>query len=413
MLAFSQSISTRTTTVNALSSASTSTTTTNNKPKLAVASPIISNKKVPGLKNGMDYTYLGSSDLLVSKICMGTMTFGNQNTIEEGVEQLNMAFDEYGINFLDTAEMYPVPTTPETQGLTDKTVCEFLKDKTQRKREDVILATKVAGRSERITWLRKEEKPAVVNREQILESVDRSLERLGTDYIDLLQIHWPDRYVPMFGSPDFDISSIRDDATSFEEQLSALKEVIDAGKVKYVGLSNETPWGVSQFMNLAQQEPDLYAKIVSIQNSYSLVNRKDFEAGLAEMCYYNKVGLLPYSPLSGGVLTGKYNVKNPDDVPEGARMKLFPGFMDRYIGSRNSRASEAYAQVAKEQGLTPAELALSWCYHREHVCSTIIGATSMDQLKEDLNAYDTKLDDETIKKINEVYAEYIDPTKRY
>lgn len=377
-----------------------------------VASPIIANRSVPGLENGMDYTNVGSSDLLVSKVCMGTMTWGNQNTQEEGVEQLNLAWDEYGINFLDTAEMYPVPTTPETQGATDRTVAAFLKN---RRREDVILATKVAGRSDRINWLRKDGSTARVNRKQILESVDSSLQRLETDYIDLLQIHWPDRYVPLFGGGigGFTVSKIDDyeDITSMEEQLSALKEVIDQGKVRYIGVSNETPYGVCRMTELARSDPELYAKIVSIQNSYSLVVRKDFESGLSEACYYNKVGMLPYSPLAGGVLSGKYNVEDKSKIPEKARLRLFPGFMDRFLSGPNYKACVAYEKVAREAGLTPTELALSWCYHNEHVCSTIIGATSIPQLTENIKSYDIKLEKETLDQIEEVYKQYTDPTK--
>ncbi len=244
----------------------------------------------------MDYIKLGSSDLEVSKVCMGTMTFGEQNTLDEGVEQLNLAFDDYGINFVDTAEMYPVPTKPETQGATDRSVNKFLKG---RKREDVILATKVAGRSDRITWLRDDGSGAEVTRKQILESVDKSLERLGTDYIDLLQIHWPDRYTGgLFGMPDFSPENLKD-SSSFEEQLGALNEVVEAGKVRYIGVSNETPFGVCSMVELSKQSPELYPRIVSIQNSYSLLVRKDYEAGLAEACYHHNVGLLPYSPLAG------------------------------------------------------------------------------------------------------------------
>jgi len=292
----------------------------------------------------MDYTKLGSSDLEVSKVCMGTMTFGNQNTIEEGVDQLNLAWDNYGINFLDTAELYPVPAKEETNGSTDLTICEFLKG---RKREDVILATKVAGRSDRLTFLRKDRDEEVrVNRAQILESVDASLKRLGTDHIDLLQIHWPDRYVPLFGSTDFTRASIKEDAISFEEQLSTFQELIDMGKVRYLGVSNETPYGVSEMIRLAKNDPK-YAKIVSIQNSYSLLVRKDYEAGLAEMCHYHDVGLLPYSPLAGGVLSGKYS---DPDVPVGpnARLKMFPGFMDRYLGSQAEAATLEYVKIAKK-----------------------------------------------------------------
>ncbi|KAL7483343.1 hypothetical protein ACHAW6_009003 [Cyclotella cf. meneghiniana] len=267
---------------------------------------IIENRAVQGLKNGMDYVKVGTSDLLVSKVCMGTMTFGEQNTIDEGVEQLNRAWDHYGINFLDTAEMYPVPTKPDTAGKTDEAVAKFLKT---RVRSDVILATKVAGRSDRIKWLRKDGSSTVVNRKQILESVDASLSRLGVDYIDLLQIHWPDRYTGgLFGQRDFSIKELEGkEGVSFEEQLSTLKEVIDAGKVRYIGVSNETPYGVCSMVEMAKNSPDLYPRIVSIQNGYSLVDRKNYEAGLTEVCYHHKVSLLPYSPLAGGVLTGKYS----------------------------------------------------------------------------------------------------------
>ena len=271
-------------------------------------------------------------------------SFVQQNTVEEGVEQLNLAYDEYGINFIDTAEMYPVPTKPETQGLTDEAVSKFMKN---RKREDIILATKVAGRSERITWLREDKSSAVVNKKQIIESVDSSLKRLGTDYIDLLQIHWPDRYAGgLFGQGDFSPSQYDDEAgyVSFEEQLSTLNDIIKEGKVRYIGVSNETPFGVCSMCDMAKYQPELYPKIVSIQNSYSLLVRKDFEAGLAEACYHHNVGLLPYSPLAGGILTGKYR----NESPEKGRLNLFPGFMDRYRSSLNEEAANAYGDIAME-----------------------------------------------------------------
>jgi len=367
---------------------------------------ITKNVAVPSLSSGMDYVKLGSSDLEVSKVCMGTMTFGQQNTEKEGVEQLNLAFDQYGINFLDTAELYPVPSKAETQGMTDKTVAEFLKG---RRREEVVLATKVCGKSQMDYFPRKEKTTTSLTKEQILYSVDKSLERLGTDHIDLLQLHWPDRYVgSMFGQADFTPSQVRE-AVPFEETLEALQILIEKGKVRYAGVSNESPFGVCSMIELAKQSPDLYPRIVSIQNSYSLVVRKDFESGLAESCYHHKVGLLPYSPLAGGSLTGKYAIK--EDVPENCRYKMFPGFMDRYYGSQNEKATIAYAEIAKDKGLTPTQLALSWCYHREHVASTIIGATSIPQLNEDIKAYDIKLDEATLKEIDQVYKLYTDPTK--
>ena len=339
------------------------------------------------------------------------MYIGEQNTLEEGVEQLNCAFDRYGINFLDTAEMYPVPTKAETQGRTDQAVNLFLKN---RKREDIILATKVCGRSERIDWLPRREKgtQAAITREQIIDSVDASLERLGTDYIDLLQLHWPDRYTGgLFGSGDFLPSEyeVAPVPVEFEEQLAALQELVESGKVRYVGVSNETPYGVCTMAFLANHYPKLYPKIVSIQNSYSLVVRKDFEAGLSEACYHHNVGLLAYSPLAGGSLSGKY--QDADNVPDGARFTLFPGFMDRYRNSLNSEAVSAYCDLARKQGLSPSELALSWCYHRELVASTIIGATTMEQLEENLKAYDVRLEDDVHDKIKEIYKKYTDPTK--
>ena len=369
---------------------------------------ISKNVAVPSLENGMDYCKLGTSSLEVSKVCMGTMTFGKQNTLSEGVEQLNLAFDNYGINFLDTAELYPVPGSPETQGLTDKAVAEFMKG---RKREDVVLATKVSGYSPFMKYMPRKEPntPTSLTRDQILYSVDESLKRLETDYIDLLQLHWPDRYTGgRFGQPDFLPSQITHEPVSFEETLGALQELVNEGKVRYVGLSNETPFGLCTFADLAKNNPDLYPKVVSMQNSYSLVVRKDFEAGMAEACYHHKVGLLPYSPLAGGSLTGKY-VK--DSVPDNCRYKMFPAFMERYWGSQNEAAVNEYCKVAQSNGLTPTQMALSWCYHREHVASTIIGATTIEQLQENIEAYDIRLADETMSDINQIYRKFTDPTK--
>lgn len=352
------------------------------------------------------------------------MTFGKQNTLEEGVEQLTAAYKTFGINFIDTAEMYPVPTEAATQGQTDRAVAMFLKTVN---RSDIILASKVSGRSDRITWLprRVAETSAAVTAEQIVDSVDASLERLQTDYIDLLQIHWPDRYAGgLFGQADFTPQQYEEQqqaANSFEEQLAGLQEVVKSGKVRYVGISNETPFGVCSFAALAKQYPDLYPKIVSIQNSYSLTVRKDYEAGLSEACYHHKVGLLAYSPLAGGSLTGKYR----KSVPEGARLTLFPGFMDRYLGSQNEQAVQAYCDLAEANDWTPAQLALAWCYHNPLVASTIIGATTMEQLEENLKAYDLRLldgsddadGDDTAAAVGmaegiaQIYKQFRDPTK--
>ena len=243
---------------------------------------------------------------------------------------------------------------------------------------------------------------------EVVQGADTT-QRLGTDYVDLLQLHWPDRYTGgTFGQPDFAPSKVRE-SVSFEETLGALQSLVEGGKVRYVGVSNETPYGVCSMIELARSRPDLYPRIVSIQNSYSLVVRKDYESGLAEACHHHKVGLLPYSPLAGGSLTNKY--ADRDNVPSGSRFAAFPGYMSRYYGSQNEEAVSAYAELARGRGMSPSTLALSWCYHREHVTSTIIGATTTEQLEENIRAYDVKLDDETLSEIDGVYKRYTDPTK--
>lgn len=379
----------------------------------------------------MDYVRLGGdSDLVVSKVCMGTMTYGIQNTLEEGVALLDKAFDDYGINFLDTAEIYPVPCNAETQGDTDRCVCEFLK---KRDRKEVILATKVAGRSPMMKYLPRgetvdPEEGADLTRQQILDSVDESLKRLGTDYIDLLQIHWPGRYAGgLFGAGDFKPSEYEKEfkkqaPVALKEQLAAIQELIDAGKVRYFGVSNETPYGICAMAALSDHFPELYPKCVSIQNSYSLVVRKDYEAGNAEACYHHNVSLLPYSPLASGTLSGKYRkeeISNGEngDKDKQPRLTRFPGYMARYLGSENEGAVNAYCELAEKHDITPSQLALSWCYQNELVASTIIGATTMEQLEENLKAYDLRLDEIEVEnstmdeEISKIYRRYTDPTK--
>eukprot|EP00200_Dunaliella_tertiolecta_P004745 CAMPEP_0202356994 /NCGR_PEP_ID=MMETSP1126-20121109/11211_1 /ASSEMBLY_ACC=CAM_ASM_000457 /TAXON_ID=3047 /ORGANISM="Dunaliella tertiolecta, Strain CCMP1320" /LENGTH=331 /DNA_ID=CAMNT_0048949811 /DNA_START=121 /DNA_END=1116 /DNA_ORIENTATION=+ len=329
------------------------------------------------------------------------MTWGKQNTEAEAHQQLSYAFDDMGINFMDTAEMYPVPTEAETQGRTDRYIGSWMKG---RKREDIVLATKVSGYSTRTTWVRDPQRPVRVTPEQIQESVDRSLSRLGTDYIDLLQIHWPDRYVPLFGAPPYDIKNEREGDVPFEEQLQGIENVIKQGKVRYFGVSNETSYGVSEFCHLAKANG--LPKPVSIQNSYSLLARSQFETDLAETCRRHNVGLLSYSPLAGGALTGKYN-RNPS---EKARFNLFPGYMERYKTSMVKEAVIEYEKVAAKHGLTPSELALCWCQSRWFMASTIIGATTMEQLKENINAFDKDLSEECLADIAAVYKRFRDPT---
>ncbi|KAG5185402.1 NADP-dependent oxidoreductase domain-containing protein [Tribonema minus] len=360
-----------------------------------------------GLTNGMKYVKLGSSDLVVSEVCLGTMTWGEQNSDEEAYQQLKLAVDEFGINFIDTAELYPVPAKAETSGRTDKAIAKWLKG---RKREDIVLASKVAGRAAHLGHLRSSGEPTRVRKADIIESVDKSLQRLGTDYLDLLQVHWPDRYVPLFGGGIYDYEQERSDDIPFEEQLQALEEVIKAGKVRNIGLSNETPYGVMKFVTLAEQLG--LPRVCSIQNSYSLLVRADFElGGLVEVCAprNTNVGLLAYSPLAGGVLTGKYQDPNYDDSK--SRLSFFKGYMGRYRNSFSEAAVKEYMQVAQEAGLTPTQLALAWCYTRPYVTSTIVGATTCDQLRDNIMAYNCPITEETTKAIQQVYRKYTDPTK--
>ena len=352
---------------------------------------------------------LGDSDLMVSEICLGSMTWGKQNTEREAHDQLNFAIGESGVNFIDTAEMYPVPTEPETQGRTDKYIGSWLRTSSVR-REDVVLATKVSGRSERITWLPREnnETPRV-KRKHIMESVEHSLSRLGTDYIDLLQIHWPDRYVPLFGGKSYDACNIRPDDVPFEEQLEAFHDLIRQGKVRHMGVSNETSWGVCEFARLSAVAG--MPKLVSIQNSYSLLVRGGFETDLAEVCSPNNanVGLLAYSPLAGGALTGKYLNAGPNG-PKGARFTMFPGYMERFNRSLTKEAVAGYVAVAKDYGMSPTELALAFVRSRWFVTSTIIGATSMEQLVENIDAFNCEISPECLAEIEEVYKHFKDPT---
>eukprot|EP00884_Botryococcus_braunii_P006093 jgi/Botrbrau1/15485/Bobra.43_2s0105.1 len=345
---------------------------------------------------------LGDSDLLVSACCLGTMTFGVQNTEADAHSQLSYAVLDQGINFMDTAEIYPVPPSKDTQGFTDKYISSWLKS---QKRDSVILATKVAGYGN--SYLRANGEASRVTAAQIEESVNNSLARLDTDHIDLLQIHWPDRYVPLFGAGSYNQANERDGDISFEEQLRGLDNVIKAGKVRYIGVSNETSYGVMKFVQTAEKYG--LPKIVSIQNSYSLLVRT-FDVDLAEVCAKRQcnVGLLAYSPLAGGSLSGKYI----NGASKGSRLTLFPGYMERYNKSLAREAVAEYVKVAEKYGLTPAELALAWCNQQWTVTSTIIGATTMDQLKEDIGAFSIELSEECLKDIDRTYKRYRDPTNK-
>lgn len=355
-----------------------------------------------------DRVRLGRSDLLASAVTLGTMTWGKQNTEREAHEQLSYAIDERGVNALDTAEIYPVPPAAETRFLTDKYIGSWLKTR-PRGREGVLVFTKVAGFGDRTAWVRDPPETCKLDRRQIGLSVDASLKRLGVDHIDLLQAHWPQRYVGgLFGAPSYDIALERpDDGVGFEETLRGFEDVIKAGKVRYVGVSNETSWGVTSYTRLAESAN--LPRIATIQNVYSLLQRGGFETDLAECCRREGVSLLAYSPLAGGALSNKY-ATTPLDELKGSRFNLFEGYMKRYNDSLAREAVAEYARVAKEAGITPAALALGWVRSRWFVASNIIGATTMAQLKENLDAYDAPpLGDDVIAAIGAVYKRYRDP----
>jgi aryl-alcohol dehydrogenase (NADP+) len=343
----------------------------------------------------MQYNQLGESDLKVSEICLGTMTYGQQNTIEEAHQQLDHAIDR-GVNFIDAAEMYPVPTRGETQGLTEAYIGEWLK---KQNREQLIIATKIAGPARGFKWLR--DGNIKIDQKNIVQAIDDSLKRLQTDYIDLYQIHWPDRYVPMFGQTEFDPTQERD-TTPIAEQLAIFADLVKAGKIRYLGLSNETPWGISKFCHVAEQVG--LPKVISVQNAYNLLNRV-FDSALAETCYRENIGLLAYSPLAFGVLTGKYQ----QGKPENARLTLFEGFGRRYYKPNVQEAVAAYVDIAHRHQLSPTQLALAFVRSRWFVTSTIIGATTMEQLKENLESVDVVLDKDILAQIDEVSDRYPSP----
>jgi aryl-alcohol dehydrogenase (NADP+) len=343
----------------------------------------------------MKYNQLGESDLHVSEICLGTMTFGQQNTIPEAHQQLDYAIAQ-GVNFMDAAEMYPVPPQEPTQGLTETYIGEWL---VRQQRDKLIIATKIAGPGRNFRWLRDGKQS--IDRKNIEQAVNDSLRRLQTDYIDLYQIHWPDRNVPRFGETVYDPDKERE-TVPIAEQLTVFADLIQAGKIRYVGLSNETPWGVSEFSHIAKQLS--LPKVVSIQNAYNLINRV-FDSALAETCWREHVGLLAYSPLGFGLLTGKYL----NGVPEKSRLSLFQGFGGRYRKPNVEPAVAAYVEIARAHNLKPSALALAFIRSRWFVASTIIGATKLEQLRENLESVNVSLTPEILEEIDAVHARYPSP----
>lgn len=343
----------------------------------------------------MKYNRWGRTDLLVSEICLGTMTWGQQNTEAEAHAQLDYAVAQ-GINFIDTSEMYPVPPRAETAHRTEQHIGTWLK---RQARDKLIVASKVAGPGRR-DWLRGGK--TSVNRANITEAVDASLKRLQTDYIDLYQIHWPDRNVQMFGMTEFSPKRERE-TVPIPEQIETMGELIKAGKIRHYGLSNETSWGVARFCWLAEQHR-LPAPI-SVQNVYNLVSRQ-FDLDLAEVSHRENVPLLAYSPLAGGLLSGKYV---GGAKPEGARFSLFAEFQPRYARPVVQTAVADYAALAKKRGLAADQMALAFVRQRWFVGATIIGATKMDQLKRNIDSVGVTLDEATLVDIEAVHSKYSTP----
>lgn len=345
----------------------------------------------------MQYTILPNTNIKVSKLCLGTMTWGQQNTEQEGHEQLNYAFDECGINFLDTAEMYSVPSKAETQGSTERIIGTWLRQRKNRDR--IIVASKVAGPSAGLKHIGTGRK---FNRENITRALHESLQRLETDYIDLYQLHWPERATNYFGNLGYNHTS-DDVVTDFEETLSILQDFIKQGKIRYIGVSNETPYGMLQYLRVAEKYN--LPKISTIQNPYNLVNRV-YEIGLAEIGIRENVGLLAYSPLAGGLLSEKYLNNNK---PENARFTLWPNYFSRYAHPNTMKAVEKYAMLAKENNLSLAQLSLAFVNSRNFLTANIIGATTMQQLKENIDSINVVLSEDIIKEIQKIHLEFPNP----
>jgi len=343
----------------------------------------------------MQFTMLGSSDLKVSRVCLGTMTFGTQNSEADAHRQLDFAL-AHGINFIDTAEMYSVPPDAESYGRTETCIGNWLK---RQARDRIVLATKISGPGRSLSWIRNGD--LAFNRKNIRAAIEASLARLQTDYVDLYQLHWPDRNTPIFGQYQFDPGKERE-FVPLEETLTALAELVKEGRVRHVGLSNETPWGVMQFLHLAQKHG--LPRVVSVQNAYSLLNRT-WEMGLAEIGFRENVGLLAYSPLAFGLLSGKYLA----DAQARGRLTLFQGFAQRYSKVNVPPAVEAYAELARANGLTPVELALGFVASRSFVASTIIGATTLEQLGEDIAACEISLGADLLRQIEALHLRYGNP----
>ena len=344
----------------------------------------------------MKYNKLGSSELSVSEICLGTMTWGEQNSEAEAHQQLDYAVSR-GINFIDAAEMYPVPPKAQTQGRTEAYLGSWLKNQV---RDKLVIATKITAQGRGFEWVRGG--PGQIGRKSIQESLDGSLKRLNTDYVDLYQIHWPDRYLPLFGNTFYDPAQERP-TSSVEEQLEAFAGFVKAGKIRYLGLSNESPWGALEFLRIARSKG--LPVVASIQNAYNLLNRS-FEMGLSEVTRREGVPLLAYSPLAFGHLSGKYL---NGAKPSGARLTRFPPFGQRYEKPNVMPAVAAYAELAKKAGMSAASLALAFVRGQWFCASTIIGATTMAQLQEDVDVEGVTVAADVLAEIDAIHQRYPNP----
>jgi len=345
----------------------------------------------------MKYRTIARTDLNVSKICLGTMNWGTFNTEAEAHEQLDYALS-HGVNFIDTAEMYPVPPDPKLQGTTETWIGNWIEKR--GKRDDFYLASKVSGRGREMGT---RPGPSKLSREQILTAIDGTLARLKTDYLDLYQVHFPDRATNCFGKRGFEMIEDVADVVSIEETLGTLDELVRVGKVRYIGVSNETPWGVSEYLRLAHEKG--WARIITTQNQYSLLNRT-YEVGLSEFALRAGVELLAYSPLSKSVLSGKYI---GGVIPPDSRFAYSMRDFDRYNPEHAQPAIEAYCKLAKDNDMTPASLALAFVNSRPFLAANIIGAKTMQQLDEDISSIEIQLSEDILTAITQIYKTMPDP----
>jgi len=344
----------------------------------------------------MNFRKLGNTDLKVSTICLGTMTWGEQNNQKEAFEQMDYAISQ-GINFFDTAEMYAVPSTEKTFGKTETIIGNWFKERNNRKK--VILATKISGPG--LSWIRGG--GLQYTKENISSALLGSLERLQTDYIDLYQLHWPERNTNYFGKLGYKHKTEEREWNDFESILRTLKQFVDEGKIRYIGLSNESAWGLSKFLELSRSQN--LPRVMSVQNPYNLLNRT-YEVGLAEISIREQSGLLAYSPLASGVLSGKYR---NNQKPKGSRLQLFGDYFPRYAGKSSNLAVEEYFKIAKKHKISLAQLSLAFVSQQSFVTSNIIGATTMKQLEENIGSVNIKLSTEIIDEINSVHKNNSNP----